>query len=229
MCSEKIQVRVRLLGPAKDLAGCDEISLTLSKGALIADALSELVEKIPALKPRLPNYRFAVNSDYADEFTILNDGDELALIPPVSGGVVDAETRTFVNVTAEPIELSNLLNFVASPQAGAIVVFLGTVRKESHGKKVTMLTYEAYEPMATKELEVIAREMLERWQLCKVAIVHRTGVLGIGEIAVAILVSASHRPEAFAASRYAIERIKQIVPIWKRERFEDGTEEWVSQ
>jgi molybdopterin synthase catalytic subunit len=106
------------------------------------------------------------------------------------------------------------------------VSFVGTVRELSHGKKVTALTYEAYEPMAKKELMRIAEEMMNRWQLCKVAIVHRTGTLSVGKISVAIVVSAPHRSDAFEAARYAIERIKEIVPIWKREHFEDGTSEF---
>ncbi|MEJ7613602.1 MAG: molybdenum cofactor biosynthesis protein MoaE [Candidatus Fervidibacter sacchari] len=225
MGSNEIKVRVLFLGPAKELTGRNEVVLTLPEGASVATAISKLLREFPKLEDRLTHYRFAINSDYADENTLLKDGDELALIPPVSGG--SSETKVFVNVSPEPIDLTSLLDFVASPQAGAIVSFVGTVREFSHGKKVTALTYEAYEPMAKKELMRIAEEMLNRWQLCKVAIVHRTGTLSIGKISVAIFVSAPHRSDAFEAARYAIERIKEIVPIWKREHFEDGTSEWV--
>ena len=225
MGSNEIRVRVLFLGPAKELTGRNEVVLTLPEGASVATAISKLLREFPKLEDRLTHYRFAINSDYADENTLLKDGDELALIPPVSGG--SSETKVFVNVSPEPIDLTSLLDFVASPQAGAIVSFVGTVREFSHGKKVTALTYEAYEPMAKKELMRIAEEMLNRWQLCKVAIVHRTGTLSIGKISVAIFVSAPHRSDAFEAARYAIERIKETVPIWKREHFEDGTSEWV--
>ncbi|MFA0741888.1 MAG: hypothetical protein DFNUSKGM_002007 [Candidatus Fervidibacter sacchari] len=225
MGSNEIKVRVLFLGPAKELTGRNEVVLTLPEGASVATAISKLLREFPKLEDRLTHYRFAINSDYADENTLLKDGDELALIPPVSGG--SSETKVFVNVSPEPIDLTSLLDFVASPQAGAIVSFVGTVREFSHGKKVTALTYEAYEPMAKKELMRIAEEMLNRWQLCKVAIVHRTGTLSIGKISVAIFVSAPHRSDAFEAARYAIERIKETVPIWKREHFEDGTSEWV--
>ena len=221
----EIQVRIRFLGPAKDLAGCDELTLTLPEIASVATAISELVAKFPQFSPHLSRYRFAVNSDYADESTYLENGDELALIPPVSGG--SSEAKVFVSVSSEPIDLPSLFAFVSSPQAGAIVTFVGTVREFSQGKKVTALTYEAYEPMAKKELMRIAEEMLSRWQLCKVAIVHRTGTLSVGKISVAIFISAPHRSDAFEAARYAIERIKEIVPIWKREHFEDGTRDWV--
>ena len=221
----EIQVRIRFLGPAKDLAGCDELTLTLPERASVATAISELVAKFPQFRDHLLHYHFAVNLDYADERTSLKNGDELALIPPVSGG--SSEAKVFVDVSTEPIDLPSLFTFVSSPQAGAIVTFIGTVREFSRGKKVTALTYEAYEPMAKRELMRIAEEMLSHWQLCKIAIVHRTGTLSVGKVSVAILVSAPHRSDAFEAARFAIERIKEIVPIWKREHFEDGTSDWV--
>ncbi|MCS7191757.1 MAG: molybdenum cofactor biosynthesis protein MoaE [Armatimonadetes bacterium] len=221
-----IKVRIRFLGPAKDLAGCDEVALNLPMGSSVSMAIEELVQILPALKDALPNYRFAVNAEYAEKETLLVDGDELAIIPPVSGGIVETDETIFVKLTDEPIDVSNLLSFVASPQAGAIVTFLGTVREFSHDKSVLALTYEAYEPMATKELRRIAEEMKGKWQICKVAIVHRVGMLSVSEISVAIVASAPHRAEAFAATRYAIERIKEIVPIWKREHFADGTSCW---
>jgi molybdopterin synthase catalytic subunit len=224
MDGNEIKVRIRFLGPAKELTGCDEIVLTLPEGSSVANAISALLREFPKFSDRLNHYRFAVNFEYADEKTLLKDGDELALIPPVSGG--SSEATVWVDVSPEPIDLTSLFAFVASPQAGAIVTFVGTVRELSHGKKVTALTYEAYEPMAKKELMRIAEEMLNRWQLCKVAIVHRTGTLSVGKISVAIVVSAPHRSDAFEATRYAIERIKEIVPIWKREHFEDGTSEF---
>ena len=225
MGNNEIQVRIRFLGPAKELTQCEEVILTLPKGASVAAAISTLLREFPKFSERLNHYRFAVNFEYADENNLLKDGDELALIPPVSGG--SSEVSVFVDVSPEPIDLTLLFAFVASPQAGAIVSFIGTIREFNRGKKVTALTYEAYEPMAKKELMRIAEEMLSRWQLCKVAIVHRTGTLSVGKISVAIFVSAPHRSDAFEAARYAIERIKEIVPIWKREHFEDGTSDWV--
>lgn len=133
MGSNEIKVRVLFLGPAKELTGRNEVVLTLPEGASVATAISKLLREFPKLEDRLTHYRFAINSDYADENTLLKDGDELALIPPVSGG--SSETKVFVNVSPEPIDLTSLLDFVASPQAGAIVSFVGTVREFSHGKK----------------------------------------------------------------------------------------------
>lgn len=228
MNAEKIQVRIRFFGPAKDLTDCEEMFLNLPKGSSLSEAIKTLSEIFPKLHERLHHYRFAVNADYADENTLLKEGDEVALIPPVSGGAIETETEVLVKLTREPIELEPLFAFISSSQAGAVVTFIGTVREFSHGKKVKALTYEAYEPMAEKELRRIADEMMQRWQLCKVAIVHRVGKLEIGEIAVAIFVSAPHRADAFAAARHAIERIKEVVPIWKREHFADGTSQWVS-
>jgi len=223
----EICVRVRFFGPAKDLTGCEETFLKLPKGSSLSKAVETLLGVFPNLTERLNHYRFAVNADYADESTVLEDGDEIALIPPVSGGATGVETEIMVKLTREQIDLASLFAFVSSPQAGAVVNFVGTVREFSSGKKVRGLTYEAYEPMAEKELLRIAKEMMERWRLCKVAIVHRIGELEVGEVAVAIFVSAPHRADAFEAARHAIERIKEIVPIWKREHFADGTSQWV--
>lgn len=228
MSAEEIQVRVKFFGPAKDLTDCEEMILRLRKGSSLSEAKEKLLEIFPKLGERLHHYRFAINADYANENSLLEDGDEIALIPPVSGGAIETGVEVVVKLTRERIELEPLFDFVSSPQAGAVVTFVGTVRETSHGKKVTSLTYEAYEPMAEKELQRIADEMMQRWQLCKVAIVHRIGELNVGEVAVAIFVSAPHRADAFAAARHAIERIKEIVPIWKREHFVDGTSQWVN-
>ncbi len=228
MGTEKIKIRVLFLGPAKDLTNCQETVLDLPQGSSVSKAIDLLSQLFPPLKSQLHHYRFAVNAEYADSENLLTDGDELAIIPPVSGGTFDVETKIFVKLTDKPIEFSELLSFVASPNAGAIVSFIGTVREFSHGKGVVALTYEAYEPMATKELGRIAEEMVKGWQLCKVAIVHRVGKLSVGEISVAIVVSAPHRADAFAAARHAIERIKEIVPIWKQEHFTDGKSQWSS-
>lgn len=228
MCSDNICVRIRFLGPVRDLVGCESMDLRLQGRASVFSAVLVLLEKFPQLGERLSHYQFAVNFEYATGDTPLKDGDELALIPPVSGGSDGRETTgIFVKVTTEPIDLTSLFPLVSSPQAGAIVTFLGTVREFSHGKRVKTLRYEAYEPMATRELMCIAEEMVKQWRLCKIAIVHRTGVLSVGEISVAILVSSPHRSDAFEATRYAIERIKEVVPIWKQEHFVDGKIRWV--
>lgn len=227
-------VRVLFFGPARDAAQHERVELMLPDNASVEDALTVLVEQFPSLRLTLPRCRIAVNTDYANATTLLRDGDELAIIPPVSGGMEHrarstehgVKEKVLVSITDRPINLTQLLEFVTAPNAGAVMIFLGTVRNNSKGKPVTALTYEAYVPMAEKELHRIADEMQQRWQACKVAIVHRVGTLQIGEASVAIVVSAPHRADAFAAARHAIERIKEIVPIWKREHFADGMVEW---
>ncbi len=226
-----IQVRVRFFGPARDLVGVDEREVSLPTPATVADALTVLAEELPSLRPHLPQYRVAVNATYTELDSPLREGDEVALIPPVSGGaqpLLLQETEfAQVQITREAIDLSRLLSFAATPAAGAIVTFLGTVRETSFGKAVVALSYEAYEAMAIKELHRIAEEIRQRWCVSKVAIAHRVGTLAVGEVAVAIVVSAPHRGDAFEAARFAIERLKEIVPIWKREHFADGTAHWV--
>ncbi len=231
-----MRVCVLFFGPARDAAQCERAELKLPENASVEAALTVLMEQFPSLRPTLPRCRIAVNTDYADAATPLRDGDELAIIPPVSGGMEHrswsighgVRGKVLVSITDRPIDLTALLEFVTAPDAGAVVMFLGTVRNNSKGKPVTALTYEAYVPMAEKELHRIADEMQKRWQVVKVVIVHRVGTLQIGEVSVAIFVSAPHRTDAFAAARHAIERIKEIVPIWKREHFADRTTEWAS-
>lgn len=223
-----MQVRVLLFGPARDLLGKDAVDLPLPDNATVAALRERLPAVFPSLYPLLPRCRFAVNGEYADETVALHDGDEVALIPPVSGGTVRAQEETCLTCLVDhPIDLNALLAFVQTPEAGAIVTFLGTVRQHSRDKRVIALTYDAYLPMAERELQRIAGEVQERWRVSKVAIVHRVGTLSVGEIAVAIAVSAPHRADAFAAARHIIERLKEIVPIWKREHFADGSTEWV--
>lgn len=223
-----MQVRVRLFGPARDLLGKDAVDFPLPDSATVAILRERLSAAFPSLYPLLPRCRFAVNGEYVDETIPLRDGDEVALIPPVSGGTVGAQEETcLICLVDRPIDLNALLTFVQTPEAGAIVTFLGTVRQHSRDKRVTALTYEAYLPMAERELRRITEEVREKWPVSKVAIVHRIGTLSVGEVSVAIVVSAPHRADAFAAARHIIERLKEIAPIWKREHFVDGSTEWV--
>ncbi|MFC5466504.1 molybdenum cofactor biosynthesis protein MoaE [Lederbergia graminis] len=129
-------------------------------------------------------------------------------------------------ITREPIKIEDVYEKVVRREAGAVTLFIGTVRELTHGKKTLYLEYEAYEAMAVKKMEQIVSEMKKRWPDVEATIIHRIGRLEITDIAVAIAVSSPHRPEAYEANRYAIERIKEIVPIWKKEHWEDG-EEWI--
>ncbi len=198
-----MQVRVRLFAGLRERAGADEVELDLPEGALVRDALA----RVRALTAEVPVV-MAVNREYAGEDQTLSAGDEIALIPPVSGGSVEA---AHVRVTSEPLNLEPLLERVRDPRAGAVVTFLGVTRE------VAELHYEAYAEMAEKKIEEIVLAAIERHGLCAAAAEHRTGVVPRSEPSVAIAVSAPHRAEAFAGGREIIDQIKAHAPIWKQE------------
>ena len=163
---------------------------------------------------------YAVNREYAERGQELRDGDEVALIPPVSGGAF--------RVTEEPLSLDAVVAEVADERAGGIATFTGTVRRQSRGREVTYLEYEAYAEMAEDVMTQLAADLLERHELCAVAIHHRVGRVEIGEASVVIAVSAPHRQAALAACREAIDTLKETVPLWKKEVYEGG-EEWIGR
>ena len=202
-------MRVRLFAVLRDRAGASEIELELPDGAVVRDALARmapLIEGVPSV--------MAVNHEYAHPETELHGGDEVALIPPVSGGSVGSlHTR----VTPDPLVLDPLIKRVRDPRAGAVVTFLGVTRE------VELLEYEAYVEMAEREMADIVARAIERHGLCSAAAEHRVGVVPLSEPSVAVAASAPHRAEAFAGAREIIDEIKARAPIWKRE---DG--QWVS-
>ena len=171
-------------------------------------------------EPSLPGLLYALNKSYAGADASLADGDEVALIPPVSGG-------DFV-LSDKPLSLDAAVRAVADAAAGAIATFTGTVRERSRGRDVIRLEYEAYEGMAEQTMAELAAELKARYDLCEIAIHHRTGPVEIGEPSVVIAVSAPHRADALAACRDAIDTLKETVPLWKKELYEGG-EEWIGQ
>lgn len=210
-------VHVRLFAGLRERAGFSARDLDVPDGstcAEVASAIDELGETLP------DGLAFAVNRAYAEPTQVVSDGDEVALIPPVSGGAC--------RLTESPVVLDELVREVASDRAGAIATFTGTTRVQSRGRTVLYLEYEAYEGMAEAELERIAADLTERHELCAVAITHRIGRVDIGETSVAIAVSAPHRAAAFAACREAIDTLKETVPLWKKEVYEGG-EEWIGR
>jgi molybdopterin synthase catalytic subunit len=199
-------VRVRLFAGLRERAGAEEIGLELPEGASVGDALErfgELTDGVPVV--------MAVNQEYADRSVALHAGDELALIPPVSGGSVGV---LHARVTSEPLALEPLIELVRDPRAGAVVTFLGVTRE------VSELDYEAYEPMAQRKIAEIVAAAGERHGLCAAAAEHRVGVVPLSEPSVAVAASAPHRDAAFAGAREIIDEIKAQAPIWKKEEGE---------
>jgi molybdopterin synthase catalytic subunit len=210
-----VRIQVRLFAGLREQAGAARRELELATGSRLADVWPEL-----GLGEEPEGLLYAVNKDYAAGDRLLADGDEVALIPPVSGG----EFR----LTADPIDPAAVVAEVADERAGAIATFLGTTRIHSRGRTVLHLEYEAYEGMAEKVMAEIADDLATRYDLCKVAITHRIGRVGIGETSVAIAVSAPHREHALAACKEAIDTLKVDVPLWKKEIYEGG-EEWIGR
>jgi len=214
-----MRIKVRLFAAYREAVGRGEMSLEVEGALSPLDLWRRLGEEHPVLLEFGPSLLVAVNGEYAPLDRPLREGDEVAFIPPVSGGSF--------RVTDEEIRLQELIDEVRDEEAGAMVTFLGTVRRHSRGREVQHLEYEAYPEMAERKLEEIGQEMQERWGV-RVAIVQRVGHLEVGEASVAIAVAAPHRREAFEAARYAIDRLKEIVPIWKKEFYEGG-EEWIEE
>lgn len=213
-------ITIKFLGGSCVQAGCRERRLDLPAGATVGDAARLIAAAHPRLSPLLARCRWARNLEFANRDDELAAGDELALLPPVSGGA------SLVDLTTEAINPEEVVNRIRAPSAGAIVVFIGTVRDHSRNERVVRLVYEAYPDMARRQLERIASACAEAQPGARVAISHRHGCLEIGEASVVIAAASAHRAEAFAACRDAIERIKEDLPIWKREVNADG-EVWV--
>jgi molybdopterin converting factor subunit 1 len=219
------QMTLKLFATLRERAGGAEFAREFPEGTTVAEMWLALKREFPALGGHRDSIGFAVNQEYVEGDFRPRAGDEVAFIPPVSGGA-DAAWVGPITIAHGPIDVAALERAAAHPAAGAIVTFAGTTRQENAGRRVIRLEYEAYEPMALNEMRKIAREAGQRWPIVRVAIAHRVGVVDIGETSVAIAVAAAHRAEAFDACRFAIDRLKEIVPIWKKEYFEGG-ELWI--
>ncbi|MBX3029581.1 MAG: molybdenum cofactor biosynthesis protein MoaE [Chloroflexi bacterium] len=242
-----MRITVRLFALQRQQLGWRERSIDLPEMATIGTAWDHLVAGFPALAPAAGSIRFARNGVYADALDVLADGDELALIPPVAGGSGEAAVghpgaRRRIELWSEPFpdDLPHLIHReLATSRTGAVVTFLGQTRETpgtpapgqdppgvTPGGAVETLWYEAFEPMAISVLDVIADEIDARFGVDRIAILHRTGEVPVGEASVCIVAAAEHRGPAFDACRYAIEELKARAPIWKQERFADG-EVWI--
>ncbi len=223
------RMTIKLFATLRERAGAAELSREFPDGATVSEIWRSLGEEFPALRGHRDSVGFAVNHEYVQGDYRPRADDEVAFIPPVSGGAEadgDAAWLGPITIGRTPVEVAALERAVADPRAGAIVTFAGTTRADNAGRRVIRLEYEAYEPMALSEMRRLARQAGERWQIVRIAIAHRIGLVNIGETSVAIAVSSAHRAEAFEACRFAIDRLKEIVPIWKKEYFEGG-EVWI--
>jgi molybdopterin converting factor subunit 1 len=218
--SSTISVTIRYFAMLRELLGRSEDSLTLPGGTTAGAIYPMVTADHPNLARLQRSLMLMVNGDYVRGDRELADGDEVAFIPPVSGGD-DAPPRFLV--TADELDPRAIEALVAADDKGALATFTGTVRNHARGQAVLALDYEAYVPAAEKQLAVIGAEISERWPGVETAIHHRTGYLEPGVASVVIACSSAHRAEAFAAASHAIERIKQIVPIWKKEHYADGS------
>ena len=217
-----MQIRVLFFGVLKEMVGQSAETVDLPAGARLDDLLARCSQRFTRLEQMLPSLALSVNQEYSRGDHPLHDGDEVALLPPVSGGSAEPGRRNRIRIVREPISTQAVLDELKMPDDGAAVVFEGVVRNQTRGRRTLYLDYEAYESMALKQLEQLAEEARTRFQIRDVAIVHRLGRLEIGETSVLIGVLSAHRGPAFEACRWVIDTLKKTVPIWKKEYFEDG-------
>ena len=234
-----MHIRVLFFGMLKDLAGRESDSLSLPDEATLADVLSHYQERIPQLKEFISSLATSVNQEYASPDTRLKANDEVALLPPVSGGsqgagetparqpagpfdLAQGRRGRYASIVREKIVTQQIVEAIKRPEDGAVAVFEGIVRSHSRGRRTLYLDYEAYEEMALKQMDALAAQALSQFGVRDVTIVHRLGRLEIGETSVLVVVASAHRAAAFDACRWLIDTLKRTVPIWKKEYFEDG-------
>lgn len=215
-----MRIKARLFAVLREKAGTEEVFLDVDDGATASQAAAVLMQKIPQLRPVADIALLAVNTQYVDSAFELSEGDELALIPPVSGGSGRA------HITADVLDTAAISRSVQKRAYGAVTTFEGIVRDENLGRRVDYLEYEAFAPMAEAEMERIGVEAEEKWGEMGLAMWHRTGRLEIGEVSIVVAVGTGHRAEAFDACRFIVDEIKERVPVWKKEVWEGG-EEWI--
>lgn len=213
---------VRLFASYREAAGTGRVELELPAGTTAAEAARAALRDRPGAAGRV---MLARNREYVDAAAVLADGDELALIPPVSGGTAAQGAR--IAVTDAPLSIDDAIRHVRDEEVGGIVVFVGAVRRSSRGSRITRLDYEAYAEMAERVMRGLA-DRLAREHGARLAIHHRTGALAVGDLAVIVAAGAPHRAEAFAAARAAIDELKRTAPIWKKEYADDGAV-WVDE
>jgi len=219
-----MRIRVLLFGQLKDIVGEREEVVEMEPGAKLASLVARYADRYPKFQALAGSIACSVNEEYAGASAVLRDGDEVGLLPPVSGGKapVDELRSAHCAIVRQPIDVPEIKEGLEGPADGAALVFEGVVRNNSRGRRTLYLDYEAYESMALNEMEKLSQAALERFSVRDVAIVHRLGRLQIGETSVVIAVASAHRAPAFEACRWLIDTLKKTVPIWKKEYFEDG-------
>jgi molybdopterin converting factor subunit 1 len=215
-----VDLTVKLFGAVRERVGEKLLSLSLPDGTSVADLRARLASEHAVFDEFGDRLAVSVNFEIADSDATLSDGDEVAFLPPVSGGSGNC------TLSEQPLDVSAVIARVSGPGMGGLVTFIGAVRDNARGREIRHLEYESYPEMAEREMQKVADGAAERWLGVKVAIAHRAGHLEIGDLAVVIAAAAPHRGEAFEACRYAIDTLKQTVPIWKKEVATDG-EYWV--
>lgn len=217
-----MKIQVRYFAVFRERLGQDEEILELPDGADVAAAIAELAARHPVVAQLAGRYQTAVNQSMVPRDTPLHDGDELALIPPVAGG----DDQRHARIVDTPPSLDRCVAAVTGPAMGGVVTFTGVVRRHSRGQAVERLEYEAYAAMAEKVMRALCDEIEGEVPGCRLAVEHRVGTLQVGDIAVVIAAAAPHRAEAFTACRAMIDRLKERVPIWKKEVTPDGAS-WI--
>jgi MoaE-MoaD fusion protein len=218
-----MQILVLLFGVLKDVVGRPSEIVDLPEGARVKDVLMRYGKRYPQFEAILPALAVSVNQEYAEGTRMLTAGDEVGLLPPVSGGSAKPDSaRGEIRIVREPIETPGVLSRLKRSHDGAALVFEGVVRDNTRGRRTLYLEYEAYEAMALKQMELLAEKARAHFGVEGISILHRVGRLEIGETSVLIVVASAHRAAAFDACRWTIDTLKKTVPIWKKEYFEDG-------
>jgi molybdopterin synthase catalytic subunit len=217
-----MRISLRYFAAARELTGVETESIELTSTLRVTELLGVIAERHPRMRGYVQRMRAATNGAFAAPDDLVRDGDEVVILPPVAGG------SALVDVRATPLSVDECVRAVSHAGAGGVAIFLGIVRDHADGKPVARLDYEAYDELAIAETRRICDEIEREIAGARVAVVHRVGELHVGDVAVVVAASAPHRGEAFAACRAAIDRVKESVPIWKKEWGPDGTAHWVN-
>lgn len=217
-----MRVQVLFFGPLREIAGTDAEPVDCGEGATLGSLFEKYATRFPQIAAMRASIVLARNREFAPLSTAIADGDEIAFLPPVSGGSASDPNADIAEITDSPIDARALAARLLRGADGAVVTFEGVTRDNSKGRRTLRLEYEAYRPMAIEKIQAIIREAKTQFAVDRVGIIHRLGRLEIGEASVVIVVTSAHRAAAFDACRFAIDRLKKTVPIWKREYFEDG-------